>query len=307
MTATTTEETTQAQASPPVLFREVTLVFDDDSKRAGSGMGVLPKGTVDPDSGFDPNWSGEMIFHDVLEHWHEHEDPFFRDKFAMNVGGEMTAVGAMFYFYDVMNCYPRLGNRLERWTPADITINTTFSEVEQAVADGYCNFGYKLNCGVPRQLPADEEMEAVLEEYWARFKQLKIGGRYPGDRRLRHVRDQLRSARAYHNSVKKWKIFDLHRYGWHQAKKDFPPTCRNCVKIEEFLQFWTKFCTREPADELGMYYHHIIFSLYHEGPKKEMFTWTAKFVSHDRAIRENFIINSQDEENYKLPEVTIPE
>lgn len=285
-------------------FRQVTLVFDDDSKRSGAGIGVLPKLTLDPDTGFDPNWSGLMMFHDVFEHWFEHVDPYFKGEYAMNIGGEMCAMGACWYFYDLLRLDSRLSSR-GIWSPQASNIGTTHALLQVVALHGdYSEFGNTLLSNVPPQKPADEEMEAVLNEYWLACQLDKAKAKTEHGK-ISDTQERQAAKRAL-RSITERKIRDLHRYGWHKAAQDFPATYPNMGAVQEFWQFWTDFCVKHPATDLYPNYREIDFRLFHINEEKTL-RWTAEFISDDQRVQDNFTIDSDDLEAWSIPDTKYEE
>ena len=79
----------------PNLVRCVRMKFFQDSDNGE--WGLTHDDTQSGDECFNAFWSATGIFHDVFEHAHEHSK-YFRGEAALNVGGEMAAMGAMYYF-----------------------------------------------------------------------------------------------------------------------------------------------------------------------------------------------------------------
>src|SRR6185436_1652887 len=82
------------------LIKEVNLVFFKDD---GTGeYGLTHKETYDDNygNGFNAFWNGIGIFHDVFEHSHEFTHKYFRGDYVLNIGGEMTNIDTMRYYYD---------------------------------------------------------------------------------------------------------------------------------------------------------------------------------------------------------------
>ena len=139
------------------LIKTVRLDFFEDE---GGNFGLCHHNTQDQDNGFDAFWHGMGIFHDVFEHSHEHENKYFKGDYAMNVGGEMAAMGSMWYYYNQMHMSNRLNNSGGMYTSADSMRLTTQDEIQQSIVYGYPRFGYTLESNVPKQKPSyDGELE----------------------------------------------------------------------------------------------------------------------------------------------------
>ena len=95
--------------------------FQDD---VTGDWGVTHEDTFADNSPFNAMWSGTMFFHDVFEHWHEYQHKHFLGKNAMNVGGEMAAMGAMYYYINELGIHNRLSSSRYN-TDGDIMRMTT--------------------------------------------------------------------------------------------------------------------------------------------------------------------------------------
>ena len=113
------------------LVRKVDLLlFCDDN----TGMwGMTHKETCKLD-GFNAFWGGRGIFHDVFEHAHELTDPNFRGQYAFNIGGEIAAMGSLWYFHSECNFYNRLISQyVQHDSPDEGTMNATLSMMEDII------------------------------------------------------------------------------------------------------------------------------------------------------------------------------
>ena len=79
------------------ILSDINLLFFRD--KVNKKWGVSPLYTANSEIGFDPIWDGEFIFHDVFEHSHEGKK-YFRGSHFLNIGGEMVASGALYYFLE---------------------------------------------------------------------------------------------------------------------------------------------------------------------------------------------------------------
>lgn len=78
--------------------------FCDD---ASGEYGLAHDNSIQNDTPFNAFWGGIGIFHDVFEHWFEGKHKYFKDEYAFNVGGEMTAMGAAMYYYYILGIRER--------------------------------------------------------------------------------------------------------------------------------------------------------------------------------------------------------
>lgn len=253
------------------LIRKVRLKFfqNDDSDIWGVSHADTIEDNED-NTAFDPFWDGEGLFHDVFEHAHEGSE-FFRGEYKQNVGGEMAAMGFLFYFCEDLgvNRFPRRGF----WsTHTDVAINTTWGYVQEGMEYGYARGGNQLRSNVPRQEAEEyftEDLDYLVELYW---KKVKASTRRPEDRAERIY------ANAYRRSVTKRKILDLHRWGYYEARRLFPRNHENAGTLTEFIRFWNTFCKENKAEEMAEVFSGIDFYLYRTG---DFVTWMSTLVAHD--------------------------
>ena len=268
------------------LIKTVNLIFFCDD--ANGEYGLTHPETVD--QGFNAFWNGIGIFHDVFEHSHEHNHKYFKDDYAMNVGGEMAAMGAMWYYFDTLGVYNRLGNT---YKPPDIvTRDTTEYMIHEAIEDGWCNFGSELRCNVPYQKPV---FNATLEDIIASFK---ING-YRFNKRPNFEDIDYQCSKLYQKSVTRSKIARLHRYGYRMAERLVPYNWKNEEILSEFLDFWEKFGKMNPAEELQHCYKGITFRIYKE---KGIIKWTATLNPLYRNEMKSIKLNSESSTRINLEE-----
>jgi len=259
-------------------FRTIRLSITEDYKGSGGGPGVLPMKTMDRDDGFDPSWSVLMLFHDVFEHWQEYEHRYFQGDYAMNVGGEMYAMGAMTWFISRMGVYQRLNsNGFSIYSDEQRTVQTTLGLMTEAVFSGYCSFGARLECAVPYQKRghhyADNALENMLAEYRYMYqKELVLEYR----RRKSEVEE---SGHEYRKSVTMSKITRLHRYGYYHAQRTFPDSAHNRITLQDFWTQWSHFIDRRRSfeDDIQMHYKELRVQLYYLNEHRD-FTWRARFI-----------------------------
>lgn len=266
------------------LIKTVVLDFFNDD--ATGDWGLTHRDTISYDQGFNAFWSAIGIFHDVWEHNHEYSNKYFRGKYAMNVGGEMAAMGALWYYRNKLGMY---NSRLEDGyrTAADNMRETTGVLVEEAVRYGYSNFGATLESAVPRQRPVDDyELEDQIDIFWknARDWNFSNEGTYVSE-------DEIRWSKEYKESVTRRKIADLHRWGFRNAERLVPDNWDNKQTLCNFMTFWEEFLKNNSADDLKEYYSGITFRIYKEDDR---ITWRAILRSKDSMIK-NYIINTPDQ------------
>ncbi len=235
------------------LIKTVDLRFFRDS--ANGEHGLTHHNTQDENYGdsFNAFWNGIGIFHDVFEHSHEYENKYFRGDYAMNVGGEMAAMGAMWYYFEQLG----VNNRMSygRWmSPGDSMKRTTLDMVLEAIQEGYTNFGHTLESNVPKQRPVENsELEYQIEDYWKKVKEQQTTTTYEQEKE---------TGEGYKKSVSFRKIADLHRYGFRMAGKLVPDSWDNARVLEDFIKVWDTFCQRIQAQDMENQCKGMTFKLY---------------------------------------------
>lgn len=281
------------------LIKTVDLRFFQDD--ATGDYGLCHKDTQDDRYGnaFNAFWNGIGLFHDVFEHSHEFTNKYFRGDYALNVGGEMTAMGAMWYYYNVLGVYNRMdSNRMV--TPADSMKHTTLDEVQEAIG-GYPRYGRALESNVPKQSPVyDSELEYQIQDFWKQVKEYNRFSEYE-----REKQDGI----YYKQSVTFRKIADLHRYGFRMAEKLVADKWDNAQTLVAFIMFWDNFCKEHDAQEMAGMFSGLIVKVYRD--ETGLISWKAIFETADRfqfqdvtitenshfAMEDAWIIEEQEEEN----------
>ena len=139
------------------------MFFEDD---ATGEYGLTHKQTYNHNISFNAFWSGIGIFHDIFEHYHEYSK-YFLGQYAMNIGGEMAAMGHMTYYVEKLGVYNRLKQGYNFRGTEHAAIETTSSMVEEAIQEGYSNYGYTLESNVPKQAPINEtDLEYELKDFY---------------------------------------------------------------------------------------------------------------------------------------------
>lgn len=281
---------TKTKASRKKLVRTVNLVFFCDD--ANGEWGVTHKDTCKDDSGFNAFWDGRGIFHDVFEHAHEETNQFFRGyRYALNVGGEVAAMGQLMYY--VNRC--GVGNRFENrytFTPSDEgAIRTTFDLMQESISYNGGSFGSALESNVPEQKDTgDNVLEYMIGDHYERVKDCQVydcNGKYP---------EETERCQDYKDSVTLEKLTNLYRYGYNMGKDCVKPYLRNGGLLRDFIDFWTDFCQTNKAEELGATYKGITFKIYQD--KEGLLYWTAVFnpnhLSYDSTPRAHKFFGGQD-------------
>lgn len=275
------------------LIRTVETVFFQDD--ATGDFGLTHKETFDGNNPFNAFWTGMGIFHDVFEHAHEYTDKHFRGDFAMNVGGEMTAMGAMFYYLNTLGVSTRTNRNGRYWSTDELTINGTISEIQESISDGYTRYGSTLLSNVGRQKEINHYgFESMLDEYVYRAKQLKVKTHYEQERA---------DAIQYKKSVTAAKIKNLHRYGYRMAENLVPDNNENLDTLNEFCTVWDKFVGENNAQEMSNTFEGITFNLYKD--ENDVITWEAELISKFPSEISNHILTPANIGYFSIEETYI--
>lgn len=253
-------------------IRTVYLELHEDN--ASAAWGLASPLTLNTPAGRDFNafWNGIGIFHDVFEHSHEYTHKYFKGDYAMNLAGEMAAMGAYTYFVHelwVRNRPPQSNWHLT--DPISQAINTTFGYVQETTHSGYVDFGDTLDTCIPYQRPVeDANLEGLIDEYWEKIQGLTIHTTEP---------EELAYAKQFLKSLTKRKIADTHRYGWRMAQRLAPSyDCRDT--LVDFIDLWTAFCKENNPQKLAYHIRGIEFNLYR--CNGGLLDWEATFIGHER-------------------------
>lgn len=247
------------------LLRKVALRFFEDD--ANGEWGVAHKETMEghDTEGFNAFWDGRGLFHDVFEHAHEFTDRFFRGDAALNIGGEVAAMGSLWYFYSQCGYHARLSHTFR--SPDDIAIQSTLADMQESIEYGNTRYGNVLECDVPPQKETDDyTLEHIISEHFERI-QACIADKNNDEGR--------NDGALYKQSVTLEKLANLYRYGYRMAEKLLPNSSyENGATMKEFSSFWDEFCKKNDAEQLANLYKGIDFSLYRDGEGR--LHWTAK-------------------------------
>ncbi len=224
--------------------------------------------------GFNAFWDGRGIFHVVFEHWFELEHPYFQGRSAMNVGGEMAAMGALWYYYDTLGVRNRQQPGSIHYF-GDSMRHTTEDMVTETLSEGSCNFGDTLESSVPNQKESNNsELECQLDLYWQNILKHKPS-------KWSMVLEEERSkeyALHYRKSLTKRKIQNLHRWGYSMAQDLIPHNNDNRVVLSEFITFWDDFCKRNKAEELAASGNYIEIRIYKDDDDR--ISWKGFFLGN---------------------------
>lgn len=252
------------------LLRKVSLKFFQDD--ANGEWGLAHSDTISGPSGsdgFNAFWDGTGLFHDVFEHAHEHTDKHFKGWFSMNIGGEVAAMGALWFYYSTCGMFNRLNTSYH--SPDEITLSSTCDMMKEAISEGYSNFGDKLESNVPTQKETDNTgLEWIIQEHFDR-----IQATYPNG----HDESDRERGSEYKASVTLEKLQNLYRYGYRMAEKLIGEEGSwNGDVLVTFKSFWDDFCKKHRAEELATRFKGIDFSIYRNA--EGLIEWKAEFTPH---------------------------
>lgn len=267
------------------LIHKVDLVFFEDD--ATGEFGLAHKETYDDNEGFNAFWNGIGIFHDVFEHWFEKRHKYFQNEAAMNVGGEMAAMGAMWYYYDYLGVRNRQSNPNSIYNFSESMRRTTQDMIEESIQEGYSRFGYVLECKVPEQRESENgELEYQIDVYSDEVKNYEFKhDKYKAE-------PEKECSEAMKNSITKNKIANLHRWGYRMAEKLIPDNYDNRDTLINFIEFFDTFCLNNKAKELHSYYSGMTIKLYKD--ENDIISWKAVLTSSDSQIKNLTIRGTHD-------------
>lgn len=253
-----------------LIHKVKTDFFCDD---ASGNYGLAHSNTIKSNGGadgFNAFWDGRGIFHDVFEHAHEHSECFHGDA-AMNIGGEMAAMGAMYYFIETLYVLKRRFNSFR--SGSDSVINETIGYIEEAIEYGQTNFGETLvsNVGEVKETEKGEfeEIDLIVQDYFNRIKAIKSD--YFADDFF--ASDEIMLRERFRASITEDKLKNLHRWGYREAKRIAPINHENTFKLNNFISFWSDFTKKHDAEKLANYFHGITFFVFHD--KNDCVFWRA--------------------------------
>lgn len=274
-----TLELTETETGTPIqstakLVRTVELKFFQDD--ANGEWGVTHADTYDDSGGnsFNAVWSAQMFFHDIFEHAHEYTDKHFTGEAALNVGGEMAAMGAMWYYYAQLGLRERMDfNRDSYHPPEHQLVNSTLGMLEEGMSGDGARYGDCLISNVPssRSITTGNynSLESVLTEYQYMLAQARAKRKKYWDRKGKEY------AEAYTKTVSMRKIRDLHRYGYRMAEKLVPNDRANLEVLQNFWGVWDRFTKLNNAEEMALAYRGITVTVYRDDDG--IISWQAVF------------------------------
>jgi len=253
--------------------------FRDD---VTGSYGLAHEKTIGLNESFNAFWSGIGIFHDVFEHWFENNHKYFQDDYAMNIGGEISAMGAMWYYYGVLGVINRRGFIFKNHfvNMSELMVSTIENLCVDAICYGYTNYGKTIESNVPRQKKVnDYTFESQITELWARFESAQVDTNEEQEREC---------AIEFKKSITYSKIANLYRWGYKMASKLVPDNDENCELINNFIEFWDKFCKRNDAESMSKMFNGVEFVV--KKNRHNVLSWVATFEGKDGAY--DFVVKS---------------
>ncbi len=236
-----------------------TTFFQDEST---GEWGITPTNTIDPDESFNAFWNGVGIFHDVFEHNFEHMH-YFQKQYAMNIGGEIAAMGAMWYYMREVCVWNR-----NTWSSSDPTstqtkahiIHRILSFIEPAIQEGWFTFGDRLESNVPPHRRIDGDINFLGDFLYSQIQQLTVETKNESKER----------SELYKKSFTLQKIKNLFHWGYTMAKKLVPLSTHNTAVLYRFVDKWEHFTKENPAQQLNDFFEGITFRIYHQPTHKSV-------------------------------------
>jgi hypothetical protein len=249
----------------------VKLEFFQDDATGDYGVAHVDTYCDHSTNGFNAFWNGIGIFHDVFEHWFEKRHKYFYGDNAMNIGGEMVAMGGMWYYINELGIGSiRRLNPHSMYSDSDQMRLTTEGEIEETIRYGYTQFGSTLECAVPYQKPIDDgELEYQCEKMWGNIQKMRPES---------EDKDDKERGREYKKSVTLGKIQNLHRYGFRLAEKLVPNNWENRDTCENFIKFWNDVTKNNNAESLSNYFKGITVTV---TKRQGKIKWSATFIGKD--------------------------
>ena len=235
---------------------KVELKFHEDD--ATGDWGLLPSNSINIDTPFNSFWTPQGIFHDVFEHYFEQNHRYFTDKYAFNIGGEVAAMGHLAYYWNEFRPEDRQINRLSIYSFEQSIIDSTKSDMQEAISEGYSNYGNELLCAVPKQKILETRgygLENIIQDHWYEIKEIK-------PKRTKNDDDYIMNYKKnYKKSITLGKLRSLYTWGWKEAQKIAPWSEQNKTTIDKFIFYWGYFCDQNKAEDLAKWVDKVVFTI----------------------------------------------
>lgn len=221
---------------------EMSLAQDDSN----GVYGFFPKGTCDCDSPFNAVSDIVGLIHDVFEHNHEFTDYFSGDN-ALNMGGEIAAMGKALYVYEQIGVRRGIG----RFRSGSEDIERTVREMLWSHITEHQQYGQTLECGVPTQQEHYGSWE--YEHIYNMAQRIWV---YVASTDLDEIKNDphkeesdYEAAKTYYDSISSDKIADLLIWGYRNLESKLRKDSYNHV-LYSFIDFWSEFLAYQELEEL---------------------------------------------------------
>lgn len=203
--------------------------------------GLCPKSALDR---FEPFWGADGIFHDVFEHAHEEEHPYFKGDAAFTLWGEMVASGMAIAYKDIgIDNFRYRGYGLNRDFTADtrfILENAIYESRQEPDIEPYLEYPIdKKLCKIPYQKHLDGYSTYNLYtwigeyDYWVE----------------QNKKNENADIRKFMKSVSFPHIQRCYLWGYKRAKRIIGEDVKHSyLVLDKFLDTWHRICKgNEPS------------------------------------------------------------
>lgn len=205
--------------------------------------GLCPENALDL---FAPFWGADGIFHDVFEHAHEGEHPYFRGRGAFTLWGEMAASGMAIAYSDIgIDNFKYRGYGLGRDFTGDtrsILEDAVFESKQEPDIEPYLEYPIDKNlCKVPYQRPLDYRDQYNLYnwigeyEYWVK----------------ENKNNENAAIRKFMKTVSFPHIQRCYLWGYKRAQRIIgEDTKHSYLVLDQFLDTWHRICKGNEVSNL---------------------------------------------------------
>lgn len=243
-----------------MIYKVNLQLFQDD---ATGEYGLAPQNSIDRE--FNSFWTHQGIFHDVFEHYFEDNHKYFKREYSFNIGGEVAAMGHYAYYMNRFNFSKRPLSPNSMYSMEENIIDSTFSEMQEGIEEGYARFGSELLCRVPRTKVDNYTLDNIIYEHFAKIKNCRItNGEY---------RDY---AKNYKKSVTLTKLRNLYTWGYKRAEMIAPRNIHNYDVMRGFLDSWEEFCSYNKPEDLFQWLRGVEITISTGEKMKWKAEWTTR-------------------------------
>lgn len=205
--------------------------------------GVCPKNALNQ---FEPFWSADGIFHDVFEHVHEEEHPYFSGRGAFTLWGEMAASGMAIAYRDIgINNFKFRKYGMDRDFTADtvyILQEALYESKQEPDIEPYLEYSIdKDRCKVPYQRPLDYHSNYNLYswigeyQYWVE----------------ENKKNENAAIRRFMKTVSFPHIQRCYLWGYKRAQRIIGEDVKHSyLVLDQFLDTWHRICKGNEVSDL---------------------------------------------------------